>query len=56
MNIPALILKEVKDIAAEPLAKIWNTQIIANKKFPTRLKLADKSPLFKIIDQLACCL
>ena len=34
MNIPVSILKEVQDIAAEPLAKIWNTEIISNKKFP----------------------
>ena len=34
MNIPASLLKEVKDIAAGPLAKIWNTEIISNKKSP----------------------
>ena len=39
MNIPAALLKEVKDVAAKPLAKIWNTEMISNEKFPTRLKL-----------------
>ena len=53
MNIPASLLKEVKDIAAGPLAKIWNTEIISNKKFPTRLKLADITPLFKKLDNVS---
>ena len=53
MNIPATLLKEVKDIAAEPLAKIWNTEIILNEKFPTRLKLADITPLFKKLENVS---
>ena len=53
MNIPASLLKEVKDIAAEPLATIWNTEIISNKKFPTKLKLADITPLFKKLDNVS---
>ena len=47
MNIPATLLKEVEDFAADPLAKIWNTEIIVNEKFPTRLKLAGITPLFR---------
>ena len=53
MNIPASLLKEVKDIAAEPLAKIWNTEIISNEKFPSQLKLADITPLFKKLDNVS---
>ena len=43
----------MKDIAAEPLAKIWNTEIISYKKFPTRLKLADITPLYKKLDNVS---
>ena len=53
MNIPATLLKEVKDIAAEPLTEIWNTEIILNEKFPTRLKLADITPLFKKLENVS---
>ena len=53
MNIPASLLKEVKDIASKPLAKIWSTKIISNKELPTRLKLADETPLFKKLDNVS---
>ena len=52
INIPTSLLKKVKDVDAEPLAKIWNTEIISNKKFPTRLKLADITPLFKKLENV----
>ena len=37
MNIPASILKQVKEVAADPLTYIWNNEIINNKKFPAKL-------------------
>ena len=50
-NIPTKILKEMKDIVSKPLAQIWNTEIVLNKKFPSKLKLSDITPLFKKIDK-----
>ena len=47
MNIPTKLLKQVIDIVVEPLSEIWNTEIIDNHKFPTELKLADITPIFK---------
>ena len=52
MNIPAIILKQVDEIASEPLAHIWNDQVISKEKFPTRLKLADVTPLFKKLENV----
>ena len=50
MNIPTNKLKEAKDQIAKPLAQIWNEEVILNKKFPSRLKLADITPLFKKLE------
>ena len=47
MNIPVKLLKQVIDVISEPLMKLWNHQVILNKTFPTKLKLADISPIFK---------
>ena len=47
MNIPAKQLKQTIDIICEPLMTIWNEEIDKNKQFPTKLKLADISPIFK---------
>ena len=52
MNIPAKVLKQVKDIIGEPLMQIWNNEIIDNKKFPTRLKYADIAPIFKKLESI----
>ena len=52
MNIPAIILKQVDKIAAEPLANIWNNEIISKQKFPSKLKLADVTPLFKKLENV----
>ena len=46
-NIPAKQLKQTSDICSESLMHSWNTEIIKNKIFPTSLKVADISPLFK---------
>ena len=50
MNIPTKMLKAVKDEVAKPLAQIWNEEVILNKKFPSKLKLADITPLFKKLE------
>ena len=52
MNIPAIILKQIDEIAAEPLANIWNNEIISKQKFPSKLKLADVTPLFKKLENV----
>ena len=50
MNIPAKHIKQVVDIIAEPLMQIWNREIVDNKKFPTKLKYADLTPIFKSLE------
>ena len=50
MNIPPKQLKEVIDIIVEPLQSIWNEEILKNKKFPSKLKLADISPIHKKLE------
>jgi hypothetical protein len=52
MNIPTSILKESKEVVAEPLRQIWNTEVIMNKKFPGKLKLADITPIFKKLQNI----
>ena len=49
-NIPTKLLKQMKEVMVEPL--IWNDEIIRNKKFPSKLKLADITPIFKKLDSL----
>ena len=50
MSIPPKQLKEVTDIISEPLLKIWNEEIIGNKKFSSKLKWADMTPIFKKLE------
>ena len=52
MNIPSKQLKQVVDIIMEPLMHIWNNEIIDNQKFPTKLKLADITPIFKRLESI----
>ena len=52
MNIPTKILKEAKEEAAAPLAQIWNNEVILNLKFPSKLKTADITPLFKKLESV----
>ena len=47
MNIPPKQLKEVMNIIAKHLQAIWNNDILVNRKFPRKLKLADVSPVHK---------
>ena len=46
-SIPAKILKKTSDICNKDLLYIWNHDIIKNKRFPSNLKLAEISPIFK---------
>ena len=50
-NIPTRRLKDVSDICSPILASIWNEEILINKHFPTNLKLADVTPVFKKKDK-----
>ena len=52
MNIPTKILKDVKDDVARTLADIWNTEVIDCRKFPSKLKLADITPLHKKLESV----
>ena len=46
-NIPTKVLKESSEISYEYLTKIWNEQVIMQKKFPNELKLADITLILK---------
>ncbi len=50
LNISAKQLKQVMGIIVEPLTKIWNMEVIENKTFPSRLKCADLTPIFKKLE------
>ena len=50
LNIPVKQLKQIIEIIVEPLMKIWNIEIIDNKKFPSKLKCADLTPIFKKLE------
>ena len=49
-NISAKQLKQVEEIIVGPLTEIWNKEIIENKKFPSKLKYADLTPIFKKLE------
>ena len=51
-NISANQLKQVEEVIVEPLMQIWNKEIIENMKFPSELKCADISPIFKKVDRV----
>ena len=53
MNIPTKQLKQVSDVVCEPLMAVWNEEVIQNKKFPDKLKLADISPIFKKLQKIS---
>ena len=50
MDIPTKQLKEVSSVVSEPLAKIWNEEVIGRKVFPAKLKLADITPIYKSLE------
>ena len=45
--IPTMLLKEMRHIVSEPLAEVWNSQLIKDKTFSSKLKLGDITPVFK---------
>ena len=46
-NIPTSCLKEMISVCDKTLTDIWNNEIIAEKIFPDKLKLADVTPVHK---------
>ena len=50
MDVPIKMLKDVKNVIAKTLADIWNTEVILKRKFPSKLKLADITPLHKKLE------
>lgn len=50
LNIPVKQLKKVIQIIVEPLTEIWNIEVIENRKFPSKLKCADLTPIFKKLE------
>ena len=46
-NIPIKHLKETSNICSESLVNIWNNEVISKNLFPSELKLADITPIFK---------
>ena len=50
-DIPVKPLTQVCEVVCEPLAEIWNEQVIKNKIFPSELKLADITPIFKSLQK-----
>ena len=51
-NIPIKMLKEFKFEVLKPLTQIWNNTIINNNKYPSKLKLADITPLHKKLEAI----
>ena len=49
-NIPAKQLIEVGKIIVGPLMVIWNNEVIDSMIFPSKLKYADLSPIFKKLE------
>ena len=50
-DIPVKPSRQVCEVVCEPLAKIWNEEVIKINKFPAKLKLADITPIFKSIQK-----
>ena len=45
--MPTKRLKVISDICSLFLTAIWNQELILNKEFPPKLKLADITPVYK---------
>ena len=50
MGIPSKLAIDACDVLCEPFSNLWKEEIIKGKKFPSKLKLADISPIFKKLD------
>ena len=46
-NITSKQLKQTAEICSESLLNIWNDEIVKNNTFPSKLKYADITPIFK---------
>ena len=46
-NIPAKLIKETSDVCGKVFLDVWNSEIIDKHAFPTKLKLADITPIHK---------
>ena len=46
-NIPTKMLKSSSEICTVALKNIWNSEILQNFHFPSKLKLADITPVYK---------
>ena len=51
-DIPVRILKQEEEIVVSPLTEIWNIEIVQNRKFSSKLKLADITPLHKKLETI----
>ena len=49
-NISAKQLKLVEEVIIAPLVEIWNKEIKGNRTFPSKLKYADLTPVFKKLE------
>ena len=47
MGISSKLVIDASDVLCKLLSNIWNDEIIKRKNFPSKLKLADISPIFK---------
>ena len=52
-NIPAKLIKETSDVCGKVFLDVWNSEIIDKHAFPTKLKLADITPIHKKNDTLS---
>ena len=52
MNIPVKLLKEAVEIVAQPLTDIWKFEVVNGRKFSSKLKLADITPLHKKMETI----
>ena len=52
-SIPVKILQNSSNIVKDTLAEIFNREIIGNKKFPSKLKLADLTPIHKKLAKIS---
>jgi DNA polymerase III epsilon subunit-like protein len=49
--IPTKLIKEMRHIVRQPLADIWNIELLKEKTFSGKLKLGDISALFKALEK-----
>ena len=51
-NIPVKMLQKSSNLVKNLLAEIFNKEIIRNQKFPSKLKLADLTPVHKKLEKI----